>query len=289
MSADEAPRPGGFEGPVKTAAGAAALGVSVLYLFGYLSLRQQITTLGIPAEFSVFDERYLYAGASYLVFLTQAIADMAVLVIPIAALLVIARAVFLRRRRGKETWISPELLPRLECRSKRTAALLAAIAGFAALRSVQAARSWTSLHDLLFEPGFRPEVANVLNANLLEWYRIFDWHLTLSLGCALLTAAALRSPLSRAWGAIALATVAAQFLSLPLLFGAITADRPKPRIKFQNGETGLLVWEDKDVWMYLRTESPPVVVRRPKDSKDTVMVTGYRRVLCAQLPGPDCR
>jgi CHAT domain-containing protein len=109
----------GLESAAKGAAAAIAVAVSLVYLCGYLALRQQITTLGIPAEFSVFDERYLYAGAGYLVFLAQALAEMGLVALPAAALVVVARLLVLRRRGiWKKGWEAPELLPRLECRSK---------------------------------------------------------------------------------------------------------------------------------------------------------------------------
>jgi len=280
----------GLESAAKGAAGAIAVAVSLVYLCGYLALRQQITTLGIPAEFSVFDERYLYAGAGYLVFLAQALAEMGLVALPAAALVVVARLLVLRRRGiWKKGWETPELLPRLECRSKGIALSLAAVAAFGALRSIVAARPWTNLHDLLYATGLDPAVAGVLAGNGAEQYTIFKVHLAVSFVCVLLTAVALWSPLAKGWGIAALAAVAAQFLSLPLLFGALTADRAKPRVRFANGETGLLVWEDKDAWMCLRMEPPAAVLRKPKTPNETVTVTGYARVLCSRTPGEACQ
>ena len=45
------------------------LGSFVLYLLGYLSLRFHLTTLGIGTDLSVLDERYVFTGARFLVYL----------------------------------------------------------------------------------------------------------------------------------------------------------------------------------------------------------------------------
>jgi len=50
----------------------AALGSVVLYLLGYLALRFHLTVLGIGTDLSVLDERYLFAGAKFLVYLVSA-------------------------------------------------------------------------------------------------------------------------------------------------------------------------------------------------------------------------
>ena len=47
-----------------------ALGSFVLYLAGYLSLRFHLTVLGIGTDLNVFDERYLFSGAKFLIYLT---------------------------------------------------------------------------------------------------------------------------------------------------------------------------------------------------------------------------
>lgn len=45
----------------------------LVYLFGYLSLRFHLTTLGIETDLNLLDERYLFAGARFLVYTVSAI------------------------------------------------------------------------------------------------------------------------------------------------------------------------------------------------------------------------
>jgi hypothetical protein len=51
----------------------AALGSFLVYLFGYLSLRFHLTAFGITTELAVLDERYLFAGFRFLVYLCTAV------------------------------------------------------------------------------------------------------------------------------------------------------------------------------------------------------------------------
>ena len=42
----------------------AALGSSLLYLLGYLTLRFQLSTYGVATNLDIFDEKYLFAAAA---------------------------------------------------------------------------------------------------------------------------------------------------------------------------------------------------------------------------------
>src|SRR5581483_11308699 len=64
----------------------AATGAFLLYLFGYLALRFHLTALGVVTELGVFDERYFFAGAQFLVFLAAMIPALA-MALPIVALI----------------------------------------------------------------------------------------------------------------------------------------------------------------------------------------------------------
>jgi len=63
-----------------------AMGTFLVYLFGYLALRFHITALGIVTELGAFDERYLFAGAHFLVFLAALVPVVAMALLPAGAL-----------------------------------------------------------------------------------------------------------------------------------------------------------------------------------------------------------
>ena len=63
------------------------LGSFVLYVFGYLAVRFHLTAIGVGTDLAVLDERYLFAGARFLVYLVSSIPSMLLIVLPIAFLL----------------------------------------------------------------------------------------------------------------------------------------------------------------------------------------------------------
>src|SRR5689334_4294162 len=56
-------------------AGIAALVTVVLYVLGYLSLRSHYSAFGIDVDLGVFDNRYSFAGARFLVFALTTLAS----------------------------------------------------------------------------------------------------------------------------------------------------------------------------------------------------------------------
>lgn len=64
-----------------------ALGSFLFYVLGYFSVRFHLTTLGIGTDLAVLDERYLFTGAKFLIYLASAF--------PIVVLLALALAVVL--------------------------------------------------------------------------------------------------------------------------------------------------------------------------------------------------
>lgn len=63
------------------------LGSFALYLLGYLSLRFHLTALGIGTDLAVLDERYVFTGARFLVYLFSTVPNLVFLVLLLAFLL----------------------------------------------------------------------------------------------------------------------------------------------------------------------------------------------------------
>ena len=55
----------------------AGFGTFLLYLFGYLTLRFQLNTYGVATNLDVFDEKYLFAGCRFLVYLGMTLPNLA--------------------------------------------------------------------------------------------------------------------------------------------------------------------------------------------------------------------
>src|SRR5262245_64927825 len=63
------------------------VGSFVLYVFGYLAVRFHLTAIGVGTDLAVLDERYLFAGARFLVYLVSSVPSMLLIILPIAFLL----------------------------------------------------------------------------------------------------------------------------------------------------------------------------------------------------------
>ena len=67
----------------------AGFGTFLLYLFGYLTLRFQLNTYGVSTNLDVFDEKYLFAGCRFLVYLGMTLPNLLFFAAIIALLLAI--------------------------------------------------------------------------------------------------------------------------------------------------------------------------------------------------------
>src|SRR5215472_3418836 len=65
----------------------AAIGSFLLYLFGYLALRFQLSTYGVATNLSALDERYLFAGSRFFVYLVSSLPSLLLIVIPLSVIL----------------------------------------------------------------------------------------------------------------------------------------------------------------------------------------------------------
>lgn len=63
------------------------VGSFVLYVFGYLAVRFHLTAIGVGTDLAVLDERYLFAGARFVVYLVSSVPSMLLIILPIAFLL----------------------------------------------------------------------------------------------------------------------------------------------------------------------------------------------------------
>src|SRR5215211_7850350 len=78
-----------------------ALGSFFLYLLGYLAIRFHLTALGIGTDLAVLDERYLFAGAKFIVYLFSTIPLVLLFAIPAVA---VGGIIYLSYRRLTKRW-----------------------------------------------------------------------------------------------------------------------------------------------------------------------------------------
>src|SRR5208282_5549576 len=64
----------------------AAFGSFLLYLLGYLTFRFQLSTYGVATNLDVFDEKYLFAGCRFVVYLVTAFPSVLIILLVFAAI-----------------------------------------------------------------------------------------------------------------------------------------------------------------------------------------------------------
>jgi hypothetical protein len=66
------------------------VGSFLLYMVGYLAVRFHLTAIGIGTDLAVLDERYLFTGARFLVYLVAAVPNLVLAAMPVAVVVWVA-------------------------------------------------------------------------------------------------------------------------------------------------------------------------------------------------------
>lgn len=206
------------------------IGTFLLYLFGYLSLRFHLSAIGLATDLAAFDERYLFAGARFLVNLLAASPFALALFLSIRKLAVLTR--FLDR-------LNP---------SKRTTLSLWFCIGALAVLFLPAAQ-------LLPISGSAGRWSAIVAGQGVERWAVFVVQLTIWM-CALAawTSCAGTVPDS-AWQMARLGMIAAMLalmtLSLPVNYGTVVERYVAYPSCQCAGERGWLIWEGRTSVHYI--------------------------------------
>ena len=254
----------------------AAVGSFLLYLLGYLSLRFQLSAFGIDTDLGVLDQRYLFAGARFLVYFW--------LSIPIVLLFALlfywpARWVF---KAAIKRWPGPNWL------------LIAGVLSAEVLiQSV--GRQGLSASNLLLRgslpPGWFAFLLLDENGGLQSLY--FSGLVACVLGLLAVLWIANHRPArpSQLWNGLLGLLIAIQFLLLPITFGIFMANEEVPRVTTLDGkdllkpnEEAWRIWEGQDgVTFFVRTweKGNPTkkLVTIDKKKIEKTEISGYDRVL----------
>ena len=238
-----------------------ALGSFALYVVGYLVLRFHLTALGVGTDLAVLDERYLFTGAKFLVYIGSMIPIVVLLAIPVVAL----------------CWLLARIKPVKSAGQKlrNWAAQPARVTSVGILISVL-------LIQLLMRQCF--VLNNLLLAECLpppDWLRKLllsetgggqAFYFSLLLAGLFVTGSLLYAArhgtvqTARARFLILLLAVlvALQFLLLPVNYGVLVVDKTLPKVAdlggvdpLQAGQEAWLVWEGKEgvTWLVLSNDA----------------------------------
>jgi len=265
----------------------AAFGSFLLYLFGYLTLRFQLSTFGVATNLDIFDEKYLFAGCRFLVYLVSSVPNILIVVLILAALgyipyrLIPLSVKEALRKRIADWSAKPIHLP-----------LLGIVLAVVFIQF--ASRKCFVFGNVLLRKHLPDEwLSSVLLTNEARLSLYFSALLagTLLTGVILLLiqhGGASINPLSRILTVLLIFLFAVEFLLLPANYGVLVSTQELPRIVEGGGAgnspaglTSWLVWESKDALIYFvrGPEDQRMLVTLPR--KDTrISVVAYDNIFC---------
>lgn len=258
---------------VESRAGLAGLGTAVLYVLGYIVVRFRLQALGlVDVELSIVDERYIFAGFWFCLYLAMSACNLVFLLIPfiIAGL-----------------WLRDHMPPgpggrlRQWFRRPDTRAAMAFV--FSLLVVQMVLRRCFDAGNLLYADRL-PDSAPWVNAVLDDpGGRLAKYYLSIVLlSCIppawLLWRLRYKTFARHGWLILSARTMLAlQLFFLPATFGWLLADRQLPRILAVEGkpvpqnEQAWLLWQDRSIVVYLRRDSTArSIVQMPRERAGTL-------------------
>ena len=275
-----------------------AFGTFLVYFLGYLALRFQLSTYGVATNLDVWDERYLFAGSRFLVYLVSSVPNDVLILIVLWTLFFLLSRLFPSQWRNHiavslQAWANkPNSVP-----------LLGTLLAVALIQFVM--RQCFFLGNLLLQPRQALLQVGWIQKILLTDDGNRSLYFSGLVGGVLLTGALLlfairpnaaATPVSRAFVGLLAFLVAVQFLLLPVNYGILIASQQLPRVselpsseKISPGQQAWLVWESKEASVYFRRDAADqrTLVTFPKSDGKTSIVAydAIFRVLFGSAPG----
>ena len=287
--------------------GYVALGSFVLYVLGYLSLRFHLTALGIGTDLNVIDERYVFAGAKFLVYFVSCVPILVLLILALTAVVYFPYRILPKGLRGKLKHIPVRLWRRIGpwWSNPRRLALIGIVLSVILIQFVM--RKSFLFSNLLLSPYLSGPCW--LRRLLLDDEGAFQALYFSGLEAGVAMAAALfvaarrqaeQTSLSKFLSIILGSLLAIQFLFLPINYGILVSDKTLPRVTDLGGQGEVtseqeawLVWEGQEGVTYLvrnkaaTNEQRKLVTLPRKDVKKTE-VTTYDPILRILFSGEVC-
>lgn len=283
----------------------AALGTFCLYLTGYLSLRFHLTTMGIGTDIALLDERYLYAGAKFWVYILLYIP---VIIFVLLALLVLPAFIYLLSHASINSYFERKSnLKTKIMRWKNNPTIIASVGILFSILLIQLVmRQCLLLSNLVFSRvnAGDPWIGGVLRDIKLE---VLFFGLvvagTIITGSLFFHAWVKYRELSTANSSTSLLLYiftllfTIQFLLLPINHGVLVADKAVPRVKdlggvetLSEGQRAWLVWEGSVTFTYLvetcskdqasgEVNTERKLVSRLKSEIKRTEIIGYDKIL----------
>jgi hypothetical protein len=261
-----------------------AIGVALLYVVGYLSLRAHITALGIYTEQALLDERYLFAGARAIIYLVSCVC-----IVLFLALLVGLPVYLLWQKWSRVKSKKAEISGSRATWSSRTVALVGIIASVLMIQFVLV-QAFT-IHDVLLkdpspDSGWLPGLLR--NEIFLKLQSLYFGTMLLAVGFSVFCwirgqQMPVEDALTRSLYYVLLFLLFVQALLVPYNHGVIVAEKTIPRIDVPQGiddpgktKMAWLVWEGKNSITFLVWDLAPD--SQPKRSLVTLLRKDVKKV-----------
>lgn len=287
--------------------GYVALGSFALYVMGYLSLRFHLTALGIGTDLDVIDERYVFAGAKFLVYSLSCAPILILLALTLIAIFWLPYRLLPKGLRAKVKQVPNGVWKRLgpSWSNPNRVALAGIILSVILIQFVM--RQCFLLSNLLLAP-YVSGPCWLIGLLLDEGGGLQALYFSgLVAGAALAAVCffsarrqANQTGLSQFLTVVLGCLIVIQFLFLPINYGILISDKTLPRVtdlggqaELKSGQDAWLVWEGTAGVTYLvrtkdlATEQRSLITHPKKDVKRTEIVA-YDSILRILFAGQTC-
>jgi hypothetical protein len=250
------------------------LGSFMLYALGYLVLRFHLTVMGLATDLTIVDERYMFTGARFLVYLATTI--------PVS--LMIAYVVWQLWRRLPARIAAPLLTP-----------TFAIVVSLLMIQLVM--RQCFLLGDLLLADDLSrvpPWLTSLLldDRYMLLFFSMLVAACLVPIAALIVTRQQAMSPVKR--GVLAF-LAAVQVLLLAVNYGYLVIDKTLPRVAsigegaLPSGTEGWLVWEGNQGVTFLTRDAARrrALITVPKAKVERMEVIGFDPILRRLFAGPE--
>ena len=260
------------------------VGSFLLYLTGYLAVRFHLTAIGIGTDLSVLDERYLFAGARFVVYVVSSVPNVLLLLLPVAAIaLVVARIAPALTGSLRRSWLGHPLL------AVWTAVVVAVLVIQTVMRQCFYFSNLLLARDLPAEP---PWLVKLLLDD--TYMPLYFGALVMACALSLVVLFALRdvnprhdSVAMKAGKSLLAFLAAVQILLLPVNYGILIMDKTFPRVasvgpqRVVDRENAWLVWEGKEGVTFLirRPDGMRLLQTVPRDEAKHIEILGFDPIL----------
>jgi hypothetical protein len=258
----------------------AALATFAIYVFGYLAIRFQLMALGIGTDLELLDERYLFEGAKFMVYIvsTVPVAVLFALLLAAPGWLALRRSPSVRARLAR-WWVDP------------TGPLVAGIV-FSVLMIQCVMKQCFLFDNLLLREGlpWPPWFASILIAPNALAAQVYFMLLIAGIAVVVGLSLPLRywstaTPAHRALGGLLIFLIGVQVLLLPVNYGILASTRDMPRTlpgpesaDVPPGSTAWLIWEGKSGVTFLvhdRANARKALLTVPRDQVKRIEIVAY--------------